>query len=159
MIEKVTDWYSFFSLSPEERAENARHMENPPKGTVDAVLDTDTYNEVDDQFALAYLLKSSDRVRTRAIYAAPFYNQKSDSPKDGMEKSFCEIGRVLDVMGLSQEYGAKVFKGSDRFLEDESEPVDSPLPVIWQSWRCSIRRNPRCTSLQSARLPMWLPQF
>ena len=126
MIEKVTDWYSFFSLSPEERAENARHMENPPKGTADAVLDTDTYNEVDDQFALAYLLKSSDRVRTRAIYAAPFYNQKSDSPKDGMEKSFCEIGRVLDVMGLSQEYGAKVFKGSDRFLENESEPVDSP---------------------------------
>ena len=28
------------------------------KGIVDVVLDTDTYNEIDDQFALAYLLRS-----------------------------------------------------------------------------------------------------
>lgn len=26
----------------------------PPEGNVDVVLDTDTYNEVDDQFAIAY---------------------------------------------------------------------------------------------------------
>ena len=29
-----------------------------PEGKIDVVLDTDTYNEIDDQFALASLLKS-----------------------------------------------------------------------------------------------------
>ena len=31
-----------------------------PEGKIDVVLDTDTYNEIDDQFALAYLLKSGE---------------------------------------------------------------------------------------------------
>ena len=34
-----------------------------PDGIVDVVIDTDTYNEVDDQFALAYLLRNSRRLR------------------------------------------------------------------------------------------------
>ena len=42
-----------------------------PNYTPDAVIDTDAYNEVDDQFAIAYLLRSQERVRTVAIYAAP----------------------------------------------------------------------------------------
>ncbi len=29
-----------------------------PKGIVDVVLDTDTFNEIDDQYAIAYLLQS-----------------------------------------------------------------------------------------------------
>ena len=33
------------------------------------VLDTDTYNEVDDQFALAYALRSEDRIDLEAVYA------------------------------------------------------------------------------------------
>lgn len=41
-----------------------------PTAPVDVVLDTDAYNEVDDQFAIAYLLASSDRCNTKAIYAA-----------------------------------------------------------------------------------------
>jgi len=38
------------------------------------VLDTDTYNEVDDQFALAHLLLAPELVRLEAVYAAPFFN-------------------------------------------------------------------------------------
>ena len=33
----------------------------------DVVLDTDTFNEVDDQFALAYLLRNRDKLRLQAI--------------------------------------------------------------------------------------------
>ena len=33
----------------------------PPVGRVRVVLDTDTYNEIDDQFALVQLLLSKDR--------------------------------------------------------------------------------------------------
>ena len=36
------------------------HRLERPTGPVDVVLDTDTYNEVDDQFALSYLLASQD---------------------------------------------------------------------------------------------------
>lgn len=43
-----------------------------PKGKIDVVMDTDAYNEIDDQFALAYLLKSTEKLNTVAIYAAPF---------------------------------------------------------------------------------------
>ena len=49
----------------------------PPTGKVRMVLDTDTYNEVDDQFALAYALRSEDRIDLEAVYAAPFFNDRS----------------------------------------------------------------------------------
>jgi hypothetical protein len=43
-----------------------------PQGRVSVILDTDTYNEVDEQFALEYFLRSSERINPVAIYAAPF---------------------------------------------------------------------------------------
>ena len=89
---------------------------------IDVVLDTDAYNEVDDQFAIAYLLRSADVLRTKAIYAAPFLNVRSTSPLDGMEKSYREICHLLSLMNES----VTVFKGSDRFLADEHTPVISP---------------------------------
>ena len=42
-----------------------------------AVLDTDTYNEIDDQFALVQALLSPDRITLEAVYAAPFHNSQS----------------------------------------------------------------------------------
>ncbi|MBS7176891.1 MAG: nucleoside hydrolase, partial [Clostridiales bacterium] len=48
-----------------------------PEGKVDVVLDTDTYNEIDDQFALSYLVKSDDKLNLKAVYAAPFHNHHS----------------------------------------------------------------------------------
>jgi len=58
-----------------------------PQGVVDMVLDTDTYNEVDDQFALCYALCSPERINMLAVYAAPFHNDRSTGPEDGMVKS------------------------------------------------------------------------
>jgi inosine-uridine nucleoside N-ribohydrolase len=63
------------------------------------VLDTDTFNEIDDQFALVHTLLSPERVDLEAIYAAPFFNEKSDGPADGMRKSFEEIQQVLARLG------------------------------------------------------------
>ena len=34
-----------------------------PNRKVDVVLDTDTYNEIDDQFALSYLLRYGEKLR------------------------------------------------------------------------------------------------
>ena len=95
-----------------------------PEGLHDAVLDTDAYNEVDDQFAIAYMLRSGDRIKTKAIYAAPFFNKNSLSPADGMEKSYHEILKILDLCGRP-DLKDVVFRGSEGYLEDETTPRDS----------------------------------
>lgn len=95
-----------------------------PEGSVDVVLDTDTYNEVDDQYALAYLLQYPERLQLKAIMAAPFHNHHSQSPADGMERSYQEAFHVLELLGSTQ-YKDVVFRGSDRFLPDENTPVES----------------------------------
>ena len=81
---------------------NEQRMKNllVPIGMVDVVLDTDAYNEIDDQFAIAYLLSCKEKLTTKAIYAAPFFNSRSSSPADGMEKSYLEIFKILDLMGV-----------------------------------------------------------
>ncbi len=96
-----------------------------PTARVDVVIDTDTYNEIDDQFALAYLIKSSEKLELKAIYAAPFLNEKSISPADGMEKSYLEILRVLALMER-EDLVPLVHKGSEWFLPGETEAVVSP---------------------------------
>lgn len=96
----------------------------PPKGKADVVLDTDTWNEADDQYALSYLLKNSDALSTKAVYAAPFLNKKVETPKEGMEKSYDEIMRILDLNGRA-DLKTEVYKGSERYLENEKTPVDS----------------------------------
>ena len=95
-----------------------------PAGRVDAVLDTDCFNEIDDQFALAYLLKSSQRVNLVAIGAAPFLNKKVNTPAEGMDKSYQEIHKVLELALPGQEK-PPVWRGSETFLPDEKTPVES----------------------------------
>lgn len=94
------------------------------QGKIDVVIDTDTYNEVDDQFALVYALRSADRLNVKAIYAAPFFNKRSSSPADGMEKSYDEILRVLDKMDYSYSDDF-VKKGSTRYFESIDTPCES----------------------------------
>lgn len=94
-----------------------------PTHLVDAVLDTDAYNEIDDQFAIAYLLRSSERINTRAIYAAPFHNEKSDSFGDGMERSYLEIKKILALIGEDPS-DIPVYRGSTEPLPDEHTPLE-----------------------------------
>jgi inosine-uridine nucleoside N-ribohydrolase len=96
-----------------------------PAGPVDVVIDTDTYNEIDDQFALAFLIKSNEKLRLKGIYAAPFFNQNSTSPLDGMERSYDEIFKVLSLM-RRDDLRSLVQKGSPGYLPSETEAVDSP---------------------------------
>ena len=96
-----------------------------PTGPVDVVLDTDTYNEIDDQFAVSYLICSAEKLHLQAIYAAPFFNEKSTGPADGMEKSYQEILNILTLMG-KDELKKSVYKGSTDYLPDEETAVESP---------------------------------
>ena len=105
------------------RAEMLKRLEMPT-GKIRMVLDTDTYNEVDDQFALCYALMSPEKLDVLAVYAAPFHNFRSDSYEDGMERSYDEILRLMGKMGRETE--GFVFKGSRERMPDVDTPVDSP---------------------------------
>ena len=122
-IEQLMPSYSL-DAHLERYAEVVRRSRSPD-GSVDVVLDTDAYNEIDDQYALAFLAESQDRLRIRAIFAAPFHNHHSDSPGDGMERSYDEILKVLEMTG-HRELSDRVFQGAERFLQDERTPSDSP---------------------------------
>lgn len=100
------------TLTEPERLE----MLEPSKGKLRMVLDTDTYNEIDDQFAVVYALLSKEKLDVEAIYAAPFHNNRSENAGDGMVKSYEEIMRVLDK--LDYEKSNFVFHGSTRFLKE-----------------------------------------
>lgn len=92
-----------------------------PTGPVDMILDTDAYNEIDDQFAIAYAI-AAKKLNLKALYAAPFHNPLSTGPADGMEKSYQEILKLLGLMGREMP----VFRGSNAFMANEKTPVDSP---------------------------------
>ena len=106
-------------MTYEQRMKNL----NVPQGKIDVVLDTDAYNEIDDQFAIAYLLRSKEKLNTVAMYAAPFHNANSNGPADGMEKSYLELQKILKLAG---ETDVPTFRGSLTYLPDEKTPVVSP---------------------------------
>lgn len=128
-------------------AERRQRLEPPAERSrtpLRMVLDTDTYNEIDDQFAVVHALLSPERLAVEALYAAPFHNDRSTGPADGMRKSYEEILRLLERLGVAPE--GFVFKGSTAFLPDwghacrseaaddlvrrAMEPAEQPLYVV-----------------------------
>jgi purine nucleosidase len=115
-----------------------------PEAPVRMLLDTDTYNEIDDQFALSYALLHPQQLLLEAVHAAPFLNSRSHSAADGMHKSLSEIQRILELMSYDRRI--EVLAGSEVFLCDSrgdlslsqashdllarSKIGDSPLYVV-----------------------------
>ncbi|RKP53706.1 nucleoside hydrolase [Pararobbsia silviterrae] len=95
----------------------------PPARKIRVVIDTDTFNEIDDQFAIVYALLSPSRMNVEAIYAAPFHNVRSTGPGQGMELSYDEILRLLDLMRRKPD--GFVFRGSTHFIGDSGKPQDN----------------------------------
>ncbi len=80
------------------------------------ILDTDTYNECDDQFALAYLLKSSDKFNIEAITIAPYSNKMCDIT-EGLKNSYKEVLKISNYMNIDNK--SKTFKGASSYLNDK----------------------------------------
>lgn len=93
-------------------------------GILDVVLDTDAATEVDDPFAISYLLLSPERFHVKAVYAAPFaMNERAQDPAEGMEMSYREI---LHIMRLCRREGCcSVLRGSTRWMGKDKAPVAS----------------------------------
>ncbi len=124
-------------LNQEQRI---RNMECP-REIVDLVIDSDTYNEIDDQFAISYAIRATEKLRVQALYAAPFTNERSSGPADGMEKSYREMLKLLRLAGC--EGGIPVFRGSDAYLTDEHTPVRSDAAAdLVKRAACHTAENP-----------------
>ena len=81
------------SITPERILEDLRS----PR-VKDVVIDSDTYNEMDDQYAIAYAI-ASDKMKVLSLHAAPFHNDRSSSFAEGMALRFKEMERILEVTG------------------------------------------------------------
>lgn len=119
-------------------------LDLPPTDRVlDVVIDTDPMNEIDDQFAIAWALLRPDRLRVRALHAAPWISDEkvyaetdpavdrprherqirpSVDPAEGQRQAAAELRTIVDLMGVD----VPVLAGADRFLPDSSTPVLSP---------------------------------
>lgn len=87
------------------------------------ILDTDAFNEIDDQYAIAYAMLSKDRAELLGLTAAPFHNARSTGPEDGMLKSYDEIIKIANL--VDENHNIPILKGSRRFLVDRNTPEDS----------------------------------
>jgi inosine-uridine nucleoside N-ribohydrolase len=105
--------------SDEFRRKRLEHTEKP----VRVVLDTDTKNEIDDQFAIVYALFSPIDITVEAINAAPFTKTGYLNPALGMEASYQEILKVLDKMDIIGK--VPVFRGARSILRDPAIPIRS----------------------------------
>ncbi len=88
------------------------------------IIDSDAYNEMDDQFAILYALCATDKMDVVAINAAAFENDKAATFDMGMEKSYEEIKRLTDC--LPDGESIPVFLGSRKPIELTGEPDRSP---------------------------------
>ena len=97
----------------------------PPDGACSVIIDTDTWNEVDDQFAIVHALMSPE-LNIETIQAAGFHAavRNTDSFEHGMELSYEEIQRVLELSPVS--YDGPVLYGSRQTMTASGgEPVPS----------------------------------
>ena len=121
-----------------------------PSGKNKMILDTDTANEIDDQFALAWTLLSKDKIDLLGVTAEPYSFQHHkdelieafdiisnnnglidanihpndiyfDTPEEGVEKSYQEIITIFKKLNIKHE--GMVFRGSPKYLENYNEPI------------------------------------
>lgn len=105
-IQRVKSWKEFY-----------RYVLNYKKDKINLILDTDTYNECDDQFALSYLIKSKDLFNIEAITVAPYSHTKRDvKVRDGQELSYNEILKICNWLNF--DTNNKVFKGSMDYIQN-----------------------------------------
>lgn len=96
-----------------------------PEGTIDVVLDTDAYNEIDDQYAIGYMFGYPQKIQVKGICAAPFYSKRREiCAEEGMELSYAEIKNLLSLMKKDHLTDC-VYRGSRAYLQNEETPEES----------------------------------
>ena len=129
-ITRVNNWEEIYE-----------YITNYKKEKINVILDTDTYNECDDQFALAYMLKSQDVFNIEAITVAPYsHKHYNESVKEGQEKSYNEILKICKWLNFDTDN--KVYKGSTDYISngynDENDAVNRIIEIALKNEKTYI---------------------
>ncbi len=127
-FKRVNDWEEIYNYI----------MENHK---INVILDTDTYNECDDQFALAYMIKSQDIFNINAITIAPYsHKERNEAVISGREKSYNEVLKICNWLNFDTTN--KVFKGAENYIQngyDESNPaIDKIIEIALKNEKTYI---------------------
>ncbi len=100
------------------------------------ILDTDTFNEADDLFAISYLLKNKDIFDIKAITIAPFkHSGYKKSVFDSIDDSYDETCKIFNYLGISDK--SLIYKGSRGYLSngylDTSDAVDKIIELAMKN--------------------------
>ena len=121
-FEKVSNWKEIYSKI------SKLYKKDKNIDKINVILDTDTYNECDDQFALAYLLKSQERFNIEAITVAPYHHDNNISIIEGNEKSYNEIIKICKYLNFDTTN--KVYKGSGDYLQNNYNETTKAVEKI-----------------------------
>ena len=91
------------------------------------ILDTDLYNEIDDQIALAYVLKSKDTLNLEAVTIAPFTKGQYNT-KTSIDKSY-EVAKKIFKM-CNEENDEIIFKGATDYFTNDSDQINEAVNKI-----------------------------
>lgn len=105
------------------------------------ILDTDIYNEADDLFALAYLLKNKELFDIKAITIAPFkHDGYSKSVFDSIDDSYNEAIKIFDYLGIINK--SLIYKGSRDYLSngynEENEAINKIIDLAIENDHLTI---------------------
>ena len=120
-FERVKNWHEIYLKISERylKKENNR---------INVILDTDTYNECDDQFAISYLIKSQNRFNIEAITIAPYHDDNDISIDEGLEKSYQEVIKICKWLNFDTEN--KVYKGATDYLGEGYNDTNNAVEKI-----------------------------
>ena len=127
---RVNDWEEIFN-----------YINNYKKEKINVILDTDTYNECDDQFALAYMIKSQDMFHIEAITVAPYsHKERNETVISGQEKSYNEILKICNWLNFDTTN--KVFKGAEDYVcngyKEDNDAVSKIIEIALKNRKTYI---------------------
>lgn len=91
------------------------------------ILDTDLYNEIDDQIALAYVLKSKDALNLEAVTIAPFTKGEYNT-KTSIDKSY-EVAKKIFKMCDEENYDI-ILKGATEYFTNNPHQTNEAVNKI-----------------------------
>jgi hypothetical protein len=109
----------------------------PPAGQLRLIVDSDTANEIDDQYALSLVLGSPDRFRLEGIIAAHFGDTGGAS---GIDKSYQEIQQVLEKAGMLGRFPVK--RGSNPLAYRDQKIRAEGVDFIIEKAHSATPENP-----------------
>jgi purine nucleosidase len=109
----------------------------PPTGQIRVIIDTDTANEIDDQWAIALALGFPERLKIEGFVAA-HYGQRGGAR--GIEKSRASLEATLEAAGMKEKFPLR--NGSDPIIYRDRLPQSEGVDFILAMARTATPTEP-----------------